>query len=333
MLAFLSLLTAVSTVAPQTPAEPAELRADTVVIEEWKVPWDNSRPRDPAYAPDGKVWFVGQTGNYIANLDPKTGQFTRVELEDGTYPHNLIVDRQGNVWYAGNRNGTIGKYDPKTQKFTHYRMPDSTVEDPHTLIWDRNGDIWFTAQQSNAIGHLNVGTGEIRLTKVEARSRPYGIVVDAQNNAWVVLFGTNKIVRVEPKGLDVKEYVLPRPETRPRRLALASDGTVWYGDYADGYLGRLNPATGETKEWRMPRERQSQPYAMVVDHQDRVWLFETGRGVPNQLVGFDTKTAQFVHRALVPSGGGTVRHAHFEPSTREIWFGTDVHTIGRVKLP
>ncbi len=333
MLAFLSLLAFQATAAPAPAAEPAAAAPDSVAIEEWKVPWEDTRPRDPHYAPDGKVWFVGQAGNYIANLDPKTGRFTRVEIEEGTHPHNLIVDRQGNVWYAGNRNGTIGKYDPAAQKFTHYRMPDATVTDPHTLIWDRNGDIWFTAQSSNAIGHLDVETGAIRIAKVPARSRPYGIKVDAQNNAWVVLFGTNKIVRVNPQTLAVREFVLPRPETRPRRLEITSDGIVWYGDYSAGYLGRLDPATGATKEWAMPRGERSQPYATAVDDRDRVWLFESGRGAPNQLVAFDPRTEQFVYQALIPSGGGTVRHAQFEPSTREIWFGTDVHTIGRVKVP
>lgn len=26
-------------------------------IEEWTVPWEKSRPRDPAVAPDGRIWF------------------------------------------------------------------------------------------------------------------------------------------------------------------------------------------------------------------------------------------------------------------------------------
>lgn len=28
-------------------------------LEEWQVPWLESRPRDPYVAPDGRVWFVG----------------------------------------------------------------------------------------------------------------------------------------------------------------------------------------------------------------------------------------------------------------------------------
>jgi virginiamycin B lyase len=90
---------------------PAAAQADTFVLKEWPVEW-GGRTRDPAIAPDGKVWFVGQAGNYIANLDPATGAQKRYEIEEGTNPHTLIVDPKGTVWYAGNRNGRIGRLDP-----------------------------------------------------------------------------------------------------------------------------------------------------------------------------------------------------------------------------
>ena len=51
-----------------------------VANNEWEVPWGaEGRPRDPYVAPDGTVFFVGQSGNYIARLDPRSGQFTRFE--------------------------------------------------------------------------------------------------------------------------------------------------------------------------------------------------------------------------------------------------------------
>lgn len=45
----------------------------SVTIEEWEVPWPGSRPRDPYPGPDGRIWFVGQTADYVAALDPATG--------------------------------------------------------------------------------------------------------------------------------------------------------------------------------------------------------------------------------------------------------------------
>ena len=73
------------------------------------MPWPDTRPRDPYVDPQGRVWFVGQEGNYIAYLEPKSGEFKRFEIEDGAHPHNLIVDQKGIVWYAGNRNARIGR--------------------------------------------------------------------------------------------------------------------------------------------------------------------------------------------------------------------------------
>ena len=73
---------------------PVAAQVDTFDLKEWPVEW-GGRTRDPAIAPDGKVWFVGQAGNYIANLDPATGAQKRYEIEEGTNPHTLIVDENG----------------------------------------------------------------------------------------------------------------------------------------------------------------------------------------------------------------------------------------------
>ena len=66
--------------------------AGAPVIDEWNVPWKNSRPRDP-WLYQGKVWFVGQVGDYVATLDPQSGKFYRYPLPGGTGPHTVIVDR------------------------------------------------------------------------------------------------------------------------------------------------------------------------------------------------------------------------------------------------
>lgn len=307
--------------------------ANPLTITEWTVPWERTRPRDPYVDSQGKVWFVGQTGHYIARLDPANGQFTRFELEPGAGPHNLIVDRAGIVWYSGNRVGNIGRLDPSTGAITRYPMPDTTIRDPHTMVFDRAGNIWFTAQSGNVIGHLNVTTGNVRLLRVERpRSRPYGIMMDSRDRPWIVLFGTNRIATVDPATFALREYDLPRAEARPRRIAITSDDAIWYGDYATGKLGRLDPATGRVEEWPLPGGERSRPYAIMQDDQDRVWVFETG-AQPNTMVGFDTRSKQFLPSRPIPSGGGTIRHVFYDRNARSIWFGADVGTIGRAPVP
>ncbi len=312
---------------------PAVPDSINVPIREWTVPWEKSRPRDPAVGPDGKIFFVGQVGNYVARLDPATGEFKKFEIDSGTHPHNLVVDPKGIVWYTGNANGTIGRLDPGTGKVTRYPMPDAAVRDPHTLVFDRDGNLWFTAQNSNFVGHLDTETGKIRLIRMTTPgARPYGIVLDDQGRPYFDLFGTNKIGTIDPGTWALREYELPADRARPRRIARTTDGSIWYGDYSRGYLGRLDPRTGEVKEWANPGGRASLPYAMTSDDAGRIWMVETGMQ-PNRLVGFDPKTEKFFSVTEIPSGGGTVRYMVFDPKTRTIWFGSDNNTIGRISVP
>jgi len=322
----LAVLAAVATTAV-APAVPLD-------IKEWPVPWERSRPRDPDVDPQGRVWFVGQTADYLAYLVPSTGEFKRYELDPGAGPHNQIVDKDGFVWYAGNRAAHIGRLDPKDGTIKKYPMPGGVPRDPHTLVFDRNGDIWFTAQGGNAVGKLTVASGAVQILNVPTpNARPYGIVIDAKNRPWIVLFGTNKLATVD-SGMrgGLREIALPRAAIRPRRLVVTSDQKIWYGDYAGGVLGRYDPASGKVDEWPLPGGAGARPYAMIVDEHDRIWLVQTGLS-PNRFVGFDTKKGEFLGETDIPSGAGTVRHMVYHAATRAIWFGTDVNTIGRALVP
>ena len=308
--------------------------SDTVRLTEWTVPWEKTQPRDPAVDASGRVWFVGQTGNYVARLDASTGGFTRIEIDSGTFPHTVSIDSKGNAWYTGNRNGMIGRIDGRTGVITRYPMPDPAARDPHTIAFDARDNLWFTVQNSNMVGHLVQATGKVSLVTMSTpRSRPYGIVIDKSGRPWFNLFGTNKIGTIDPTSMRVREYTLPDERARGRRIALTTDGAVWYVDYSRGFLGRLDPVSGNVREWPMPGGAGSLPYAMTVDDEDRLWFVETGTQ-PNRLVGFDPRSAKFFSRTdLGPTAPNTVRHMVFDKKTRSIWFGSDRGTIGRAMVP
>ncbi|MDH3531837.1 MAG: lyase [Gammaproteobacteria bacterium] len=309
--------------------------ANPVDIREWAVPWSESRPRDPYVEPSGKVWFVGQRGHYVASLDPDSGEFKRYDLDPGTGPHNLIVAGDGadaTVWYAGNLATHIGRLDPTSGKIEKFRMPVERARDPHTLVFDATGDIWFTVQGGNYVGRLDTMSGEVSLIDVPTRhARPYGIVLNSRDEPWVVEFGSNKLARIDRKGLALEEIELPNSDSRPRRLAITSDDKIWYGDYALGRLGRYDPVTDSFKEWDLPSGKDSKPYGIAVDKNDRIWVVETGVQ-PNRFVGFDTASEHFLGGTDVPSGGGTIRHMHYHEPGGAIWFGADTNYVGRAKV-
>ncbi len=301
-------------------------------ISEWKVPYENSRPRDPAVDSLGRVWFCGQSGGYLAYLEPASGAFKKYQLADGAAPHNLIIDRHDQIWFAANTLPYIGRLDPKSGAVTKYPMPNASARDPHTLIFDRKGNIWFTAQWSNLIGRLNTGTGEIDLIDLpDPGSRPYGIKIDPRGNPWAVLFGTNKLATVDAETLVLELVELPQRGSRPRRLEISGDGVIWYGDYSLGMLGRYDPASKAFQEWQLPGGSLSRPYGMAMDHREHIWLAEGGS--PNRLVKFDIGNQAFDTIIEAPNSGGSIRHMYFDGSTQSIWFGEDTNFIGRLRIP
>jgi virginiamycin B lyase len=303
--------------------------AQTLDVREWPVEWQG-RPRDPAVDPQGRVWFVGQVGNYIGMFDPKTEQFKRFEIEAGTHPHNLIIARDGGVWYAGNRNARIVRLDPNTGATKVHPMPDPAAGDPHTLVFDGKGNIWFTVQGGGFIGRLHMESGKVDLLRAgEGPTRPYGIAIDSKGQPWVNLLATNRIAVVDPVSFTARNVSTPREAARTRRIAITSGDVVWYVDYEGGHLGRIEPGSNRIKEWLTPGGERSQPYALVADEQDRVWFAECARGA-TFLVGFDPKTEKFTHRTPVSS---CIRHMFYHRPTRTIWFGTDANNIGRAILP
>ena len=300
------------------------LPAQQVDIKEWPVEW-GGRTRDPYVAPDGKVWFVGQEGNYIGQFDPATQALKRFEVEDGTHPHNLIVDQQGYVWYSGNRNGRIGRLDPRSGEAKIYMMPDPAVRDPHTLVFDGKGNIWFTAQGASRVGRLNMESGKIDIVNPhDAPANPYGIVVDAEGRPWFNLFRTNLIATVDPTTLEVKKYQAVPEGGRTRRIAQTPDGMLWWVDYSRGYVGSLDPKTGATREWASPGGSESRPYAITADDRGRLWFSETGP--QKRLIGFDPKSEQFFS---INEVSGNIRHMMFHKETGTMWYGTDANSIGR----
>jgi len=312
-------------------AQPAE--TDPVVIEEWTVPYPDSRPRDPDAASAGEVWFVGQRGDYLARLNPKTGEFVRRDLEDGAGPHNLIVGSDGIVWYAGNRKAYIGRYDPVSGEIERIEMPNPDARDPHTLIFDAGEEhIFFTVQGGNFVGRLALESRQVDLVEVPTpRARPYGIDIASDGTVWVVLFGTNKLAEIDPNTLELTEHALPDEGARPRRVGILDNGHVYYTDYARGYLGRFDPSSGMFEEWEMPSGSGARPYGMAIDSQDRIWYVSTGPS-PNPFVGFDPATEGFFSITHIPSGAGAVRHMDYYAPTGTVWFGADSNTIGRAKV-
>ena len=322
---------AVALVVSFTPARAGAEELNPVRIDEWPTPWQG-RGRDPYAAGPDEIWFVGQQGHYLGRFTPSTEEFFKVDLPEGTGPHNTIVQSNGLVWYSGNAIGeVIGYYDPAAETLTEIDVPGA--RDPHTLVFDENEEnIFFTAQFGNQVGRLNLADRSVEVVPVATPSaRPYGIRVAPDGTPWVVLLGTNKLLKMDPETLELTEVEIPWADARPRRLEITDDGRIWYADWDRGTLGVHDPASGEFDEFALPdggTGRGARPYGMASDENGRVYVVATG-AQPNLFVGFDTESEEIVSITEIPSGARSVRHMDYDEESGTVWFGTDTEMIGR----
>lgn len=71
-------------------------------------------------------------------------------------------------------------------------------------------------------------------------------------SAWNYALKTNPRPTGRATRVIITEYDLPDPGRLPHDADLDAQGMVWYNDFREPLIGRLDPRTGETKEWRMP---------------------------------------------------------------------------------
>ena len=67
----------------------------------------------------------------------------------------------------------------------------------------------------------------------------------------------------------ITEYDLPNPSTAPHDAEVDPDGMVWYVDFGQQYLGKLDPRTGEVTEYQVPEARPGNPTGTLAVKLDR----------------------------------------------------------------
>jgi len=304
---------------------------ETVLIKEWDVPTPNSRPHDPAVAPDGSLWYTGMRSNTIGRLDPATGKIKEYQLKTSdSGPHGLVVDKEGNIWFTANYKSYIGKLNPHTGEVQEYPMPDPTAKGPHTPAFDHKGVLWFTVEEGNFVGRLDPLSGKIKLKQPPTpNSVPYGIAINSRGIPFFCEFGTNKLASISPDTMEITEYLLPK-RARPRRIAIAADDIIYYTDFARGRLGQFDPKSKKVDDWASPGGTSSGPYGIAVTSDGNVWYTESGVQ-PNTIVRFDPKTKSF-HAWPVPSEGGVIRNMAATPSGDIYIACSGKNKVGIVKI-
>jgi streptogramin lyase len=96
----------------------------------------------------------------------------------------------------------------------------------------------------------------------------------------------------------ITEYDMPRGTIAPHDVRTDADGFIWYSNFVEPYLGRLDPRTGAHTEFAYKLPKPNFPagaLALEPDHEGNWWfamMFQGG------VMKFDTRTKTFRHYPL-----------------------------------
>jgi virginiamycin B lyase len=99
----------------------------------------------------------------------------------------------------------------------------------------------------------------------------------------------------------ITEYDLPRKTIEPHDVIVDADGIVWFSNFGEQFLGRLDPRTARVTEYPVPLIRAGFPTGMLdleTDLEGNLWVSMMYQG---GIARFDKKTTTF-KTWTVPSG-------------------------------
>ena len=107
-----------------------------------------------------------------------------------------------------------------------------------------------------------------------------------------------------PKGRDTRvvitEYDLPRQTIEPHDVIADSQGMVWYSNFGEQFIGRLDPKTGEHTEYPVPQLKKGHPTGVLglrPDKDGNLWM---GMMFQAAIAKFDRKAEKFQVFSLPP---------------------------------
>jgi virginiamycin B lyase len=238
-------------------------RATRVIYTEYDLPREEVAPHDVIVGHDGIVWFSSFGEQNLGRLDPKTGKVTefpypkhREDFPTGSL--GLRADGAGNLWLGNMYQATIIKFDPKQEQFRFWTLPAERNIDAAQINMvspqrsDVDGKVWTQNNGFAGVHRLDIATGKIETWEPFKNAQKGEL-----HNIYDVI-----------------------PDSR---------NNVYFTDFRQGQIGRIDAKTGEVSLFQTPT-RRSAPRRGNMDAQDRLWFGEY-RG--DRIGMFDTKNEEF----------------------------------------
>jgi streptogramin lyase len=214
---------------------------------------------------EGNLWAGMMYQGAIMKFEPKTEKMQVWNLPpelnransqvNMTSPMTLDID--GKIWTQNNGVGGVHRVDLKTGTWETWEpfKASPVGHNIYDVIGDSKNNVYFTDIGKEHIGRIDAKTGKITLHETPTKaSGPRRAVMDEQDRLWFAQYRGNKIGMFDTKTEKFVEWPMTTtPWTQPYDVALDKNGEVWTGSMINDRIVRLDPKTGKTVDYLLPR--------------------------------------------------------------------------------
>jgi virginiamycin B lyase len=240
----------------------------------------------------GNFWFDTMYQGSLGNLNPKTGEIKYYPLpqewNDERVQLNFVGlrhDVDGKVWTKSVGTQDIYRLDLASGKWERFHPTDSLPGGPYGIyqvISDSQNNLWMAEFTKGHLGKLDAKT--LKVTWFAAptpNARVRRLRIDDQDRVLMTLYRGNKIAVFDTKTEKFTEYPLST-YTSPYRAAVDKNGEIWTGGMHTDRAVRLDPDTGKTVEYLLPRNTNMR--TVFIDNSTTPVTFWTGSNHGSALV-------------------------------------------------
>jgi virginiamycin B lyase len=115
----------------------------------------------------------------------------------------------------------------------------------------------------------------------------------SQHDTWNYPLKTLPRLTGKSTHVIITEYDLPNPLIEPHDVMLDRQGTVWYSDFGQMFLGKMDAKTGKVTQYPIPETKKGFPVGTLnleFDRDDNPWVGVMYQG---SIAKFDKKTEKF----------------------------------------
>jgi virginiamycin B lyase len=160
----------------------------------------------------------------------------------------------------------------------------------------------------------------------------------SQQQTWDFPLKTEPRLTGESTHVIITEYDLPNALIQPHDVVLDRAGDVWYSDFGQMFIGKMDPKTGKVTQYPIPIVKPGSPVGTLdleFDKDDNLWV---GVMYQSAIAKFDRKTEKFQFWQTPKAwdtDGGQLGHLAVDgtPADHKVWIkNSDVGNIYRLDL-